>query len=234
MSSLTIERDPPLRRVRLDTGPMNVLGVEAARALKDAVTPDPEAPVLVLSGRGDALCAGLDNATLAAGDIAREELLAAMGELLVAALRSPTRIVAACAGHAVAAGAMLLLVADVRIGARGSYRLGFTEPRLGMPLPELPAVLARMRLDRRRVHELTVLGRTVGPEEAAAVGFLDDLVEGSELGGVAHDRARALAALSEDAYRGSLRSVWGREIERIAELVGQQLARRDAARAGVA
>ena len=64
-----------------------------------------------------------------------------MGELLLAALTGTTRIVAVCEGHAVAAGAMLLLVADVRIGARGSYTIGFTEPRLGMPLPELPAVL---------------------------------------------------------------------------------------------
>ena len=37
------------------------------------------------------------------------------------------------------------------------------------------ALLARERLDRRRLHELTVLGRTVGPEGAAPVGFLDRL-----------------------------------------------------------
>jgi len=234
MGGLSVRREPPLRRVHLDTGPMNVLRVETVQALKDALSPDAEAPVLVLSGRADAFCAGLDDATLAKGGLAREELLAEMGELLVAALTSPTRIVAACDGHAVAAGAMLLLVADVRIGARGSYTVGFTEPRLGMPLPELPAVLARTRLDRRRVHELTVLGRTVGPEEALAAGFLDGLVSRDELEATALDRARQVADLSDGAYEGSLESVWGQEIGRITALVSQQVARRDAARESAA
>jgi enoyl-CoA hydratase len=210
-----------------------VLGVEAARALTDALAPDPEAPMVVLGGRGDAFCAGLDGAILARGGLEREELLAAMGELLLAALSGPTRIVVACGGHAVAAGAMLLLVADLRLGAQGSYRIGFTEPRLGMPLPELPAVLARTRLDRRRLHELTVLGHTVGPEEAAAAGFLDGLVEGDDLEAAALDRGRQISELSEAAYRGTLASVWRPEIERITALVSEQIARRDAARARI-
>jgi enoyl-CoA hydratase len=76
------------------------------------------------------------------GERNRESLLAAMGELLHEVLRGPTRVVALCEGHAVAAGAMLLLVSDHRIGTPGDYQIGFTEPRLGMPLPELPALLA--------------------------------------------------------------------------------------------
>ncbi len=113
-----------------------------------------------------------------------------MGELLLAALDGPTRIVAACEGHAVAAGAMLLLVADVRIGAHGCYKIGFTEPRFGMPLLELPALLARERLDRRRLHASTVLGVTVGPQEAVAVGFLDEVVDPADLHSAALERAR--------------------------------------------
>ncbi len=229
MDLLKLERDAPFRRARLDTGPKNVLGLEAVRALKQAVAPDPEAPVLVLSGRADAFCAGLDAAVLAVGRLEREELLAEMGELLLAAWSGPTRIVAICEGHAVAAGAMLLLVADIRIGTRGSYRIGFTEPRLGMPLPELPSVLARARLDRRRLHEMTVLGNTPGPEEAAVVGFLDELVESDDLEATALERARQLSKLSEAAYQGTLTSVFGTEIARVEALVAEQTARRDAA-----
>jgi len=211
-----------------------VLGIEAIRALTDTMASDPDAPVLVLSGRHDAFCAGLDGAVLARGGLEREELLAAMAQLLLAALSGPTRIVVACEGHAVAAGAMLLLVADLRIGAQGSYRIGFTEPRLGMPLPELPAVLARTRLDRRRLHELTVLGRTLGPEEAVAAGFLDGLMEPHHLETAALDRGRQMAELSDAAYRGTLASVWRPEIERITALVSEQMTRLDAARAGTA
>lgn len=215
MGLVDCETRPPVRLVRLDAGKRNVLTLEAVEALRDVLAPDPEAPVVVLSGRADGFCAGLDNRTLAAGAKERDGLLAAMGALLYEALAGPTRIVAVCEGHAVAAGAMLLLVSDIRLGAPGAYKIGFTEPGLGMPLPELPALLARMRLDRRRLHELAALGRVVGPEEAAAVGFLDELVVGEDLEQAALTRAQMLARLTDAAYRGSLRAVWGSALERI-------------------
>jgi enoyl-CoA hydratase len=231
MSLVVVDRQPPLRHVTLDTGRRNVLTPEAVRALRAALAPDDEAPVVVLRGRRDAFCAGLDNATLAAGEVERESLLAEMGELLLEALRGPTRIVAVCEGHAVAAGAMLLLVSDVRIGVGGDHRIGFTEPGLGMPLPELPALLARERLDRRRLHELTVLGRTVGPEEAARAGFLDELASVDALEGRATEWAESLAALTDVAYQGSLEAVWGSTLARLDALVRAQTERRDRARA---
>ena len=231
MAPLSLERRPPVRRVRLDNGKRNVLTLEAVEALAEALAPDPEAPVVILSGRTDGFSAGLDNATLAASAEEREGLLAAMGELLVSILCGPTRIVAACEGHAVAAGAMLLLVSDVRLGVPGAYKLGFTEPGLGMPLPELPALLARMRLDRRRLHELGVLGRTVGPAEGAACGFLDAIVAPEDLEQAALERAQVLAALTPAAYQGSLRAVWGETLGRIEELAQAQARRSAAARA---
>jgi len=232
MTVLTIERRPPLRIVGLDDGKRNVLKLGGIQELKNAFCADADAPVVVLSGRTGAFCSGLDNSALTTDRREREEILTAMGELLLAAVAGPTRIVAVCEGHAVAAGAMLLLVADLRIGARGAYKIGFTEPRLGMPLPELPALLARQRLDRRRLHELTVLGRTVDPESATAVGFLDELVESDELQSVALERANEIAGLSEAAYGGTIASVWGPTIERMSELVEEQARRRDAVRAG--
>ncbi len=232
MSLLQIERQPPVRLVRLDTGKRNVLTLEAVEALKDAISADSEAPVVVLSGRTDGFCSGLDNASLAKGAAQREELLAAMAELLLAAIIGPTRIVVACEGHAVAAGAMLLLVADLRLGAPGSYKIGFTEPRLGMPLPKLPTLLARERLDRRRLHELTVLGRTVDPEGAVAAGFLDRLVAVDDLHAAALESAEELARLSDTAYQGTIASVWGSAIDQIRALAEEQTRRRDAARVG--
>ena len=218
MSLVTIDHRPPVRHVHLDTGPRNVLGIEAVRALAGALEPEPDAPVVVLTGREDGFCAGLDNATLAAGPPESDELLTTMGELLLSVLESPTRVVAVCRGHAVAAGAMLLLVADVRLASPGSYKVGFTEPGLGMPLPALPALLGRMRLDRRRLHELTALGRVVTPEDAVAAGFLDELVEG-DITEVAMERARPLAALTDRAYAGSVASVWRPELERLGKIV---------------
>ncbi len=230
MDCVSIDRQPPLRMVRLDNGKRNIMTLEAVEALAKAIEPDDEAPVVVLSGRTDGFCAGLDNKTLAGPAVAREELLARMGQLLSSALRGPTRIVAACEGHAVAAGAMLLLVSDLRLGVPGDYKVGFTEPRMGMPLPELPALLAHQRLDRRRLHELGVLGRIVGPEEAAEAGFLDRLVGGGSLMDDAMAVGREIAGLSDGAYRGSLKAVWGDSLARIEELAQAQVKRSEAAR----
>ena len=219
MTSVTVDHEPPVRHVRLDSGPRNVLGIGDVEALAAALAPDRTAPVVVLEGREDGFCAGLDTAVLTAGGSEREALLSAMGELLLTVLEGPTRVVAVCRGHAVAAGAMLLLVADVRLGCPGPYKVGFTEPALGMPLPELPALLARMRLDRRRVHELTALGRVLGPDEACAAGFLDDVVNGADLASVAVERAGPLAALTDAAYTGSVSSVWRPELIRLREIM---------------
>jgi enoyl-CoA hydratase len=231
MSVLSIDEQPPLRFVRLDTGRKNALTLDAIQELAEAFGPDEESPVVVLSGRPGAFCVGLDNATLAKGEAEREEILAAMGELLFAIVSGPTRLVAVCEGHAVAGGAMLLLVADLRIGTRGNYKIGFTEPAMGMPLPSLPAILARERLDRRRLHAVTVLGRTVGPDEAVSAGFLDEVVETEEmLRETTHRRAIEIAALTERAYRGTLESVWGAALEAMRESVEAQSRRRDATR----
>ena len=207
-----------------------MLSLEAIRSLRSAISFDPEAPVVALFGRSDGFSVGLDNRVLAGSAFERERLLAAMGDFLCEALAGSTRIVAACEGHAVAAGAMLLLVSDLRVGAKATYKIGFTEPGLGMPLPALPALLARMRLDRRRLHEAAVLGRVTGPEAAAEAGFFDQVVAPEDLEQVVLDRAESLADLSEEAYRGSLRSTWGAEIERLSTLAAEQTERAAAAR----
>ena len=134
--------------------------------------PDAEAPVVVLSGRDESFCAGLDLATLGKGGVEAQELLVEMGELLLTIYGGRTRLVAACRGHAVAAGAMLLLVADHRVGAAGDYMIGFSELTRGMPLPELPVLLARERLTPRHLQASALLGRLTGPDVAREAGRL--------------------------------------------------------------
>ncbi len=205
---------------------MNLLDTATLRELRSLLTEeDEEAPAVVLSGRDDALSAGLDMKILAAGGGAGEDLFLAMGELLADVYASPTRLVVACRGHAVAAGAMLLLVADVRVGATGRYKIGFSEIAQGMRLPELPVLLARDRLDRRHFLEATLLGRLVDPEAAVEYGFLDEVVPEAELDATAEARAGELAQLSNEAYAGTLGPVRGATLHRMQELLELQRSR---------
>ncbi len=157
---------------------------------------------VILRGKANGpFCVGLDNATLAAGEAAAAGLLTGMGKLLVAMFRSRLRIVAQVEGHAVAAGAMLLLVSDLRIGAPGDYRIGFSEVAIGMPLPGLPLALASHRLDARLVTRATALAELMDPDAAQRAGFLDEITE--DAGTVAEAAAQRLAAIDDEAYHAT-------------------------------
>ena len=68
-------------------------------------------------------------------------------------------VVVACPGHAVAAGALLMLGADDRIGARGAFRIGLIETQIGMVLPRWAVELARGAPVGRHFQQATVGAR---------------------------------------------------------------------------
>lgn len=221
---LQIDREPPVFRIRISTGKMNLLDTETVRetrrAIEEAVD-ETEIRTLILCGGPDAFSAGLDNNVLRKNPVAAEELLLEMGRLLADLYGCPVPVVAACAGHAVAAGAMLLLVSDYRIGSEGSYKIGFSEVSNGLPLPAVPLALAQDRLARPMLHRSTVLGQLWMPDEALEVGFLDEVTDPEELDAKATAVALELADLPGDAYvgtavaaRASTLAILEREIEK--------------------
>ncbi len=152
MGSVTVESLGDVVVLRLDTGKVNVLSTATLRELRARVREAASSSgvqALVLVGREGAFSAGLDLGVLAQGGNAAQELFVELGELLVELYGNRLRVVAACTGHAVAAGAMLLLVSEVRIGAEGAFQIGFSEVARGLPVPEIPVLLARDRLTPR-------------------------------------------------------------------------------------
>ncbi len=222
MMSVSCEEFGAVRCLTLDSGKMNLLGLESVRQLRkeiDRAGEDGAIEVLVLFAKGRVFSAGLDMNEIARGGKPAQELLVEMGELLVGIYSSRLRIVTACAGHTVAAGAMLLLVADRRLGAEGDYRVGFSELSQGITLPELPIVLARDRLDPRRLQDSTMLGRTWTPSEALEVGFLDRVVSEQELRTAARLEAETLATLDGPAYAKSITAVRGASLAKMRALL---------------
>ena len=209
-------------KFRLVAGEMNVLRLETVRTLKAyfrEAEADPAVDAVVLLGGEKAFSSGLDSAVLYSGGRSADELVLEMGELLYDMYRSKLRIVAGCSGHAVAAGAMLLLVSDLRYGAKGDYRIGFSEVVHGLPLPELPVLLAGDRLGRRYLQSATVLGRLCRPSTAVSVGFLDRVVSAEALEETAMEAARSLTDLDSEAYGGSVEAVRGATLRRMQEVL---------------
>jgi enoyl-CoA hydratase len=203
-ASITAEQDDRILRLSVDDGGRNVFTLPLARELHDrirAAEADSAITTLVLEGNGRALSVGLDTGTVLAGGAEADALLGTMGEILRLLYLSRLRSVVIASGHAVAAGAMLLLVADTRIGIAPGGRVGLSEVGVGLPVPAATQQLVRDRIAVPYQYESTALARLHDYETARRIGFLDALVATrEEASTLATEEGTRLAALDEQAY----------------------------------
>lgn len=188
--------------VRFDDGKANVLShtaIEALDAALDRATADADAVCIV--GRDGRLCAGFDLSVMSAGPDAARDLVARGADLLLRIYVHPQPVVVAATGHALAAGALLLLACDVRIGADVPAKIGLNELAIGMPLPMFALELAQARLERTEFVRSTLGAEIHDPHRAVEVGYLDRVVPAGECEPAALAEARRLGDYSSSAYR---------------------------------
>jgi enoyl-CoA hydratase len=208
--------------VRLDDGKVNALSpavvAELGAALERA---EREAGAFLVLGREGVLSAGFDLKTMRAGPDEARSLVGAGAELFLRLLDSPLPVVVACPGHALAAGALLLLAADFRVGASGDARLGLNEVAIGLTLPLFATEIARLRIDPRFFPRAAIQAEIFAPPGALEAGFLDRVVPGAELEAAARAEAARLAALPQPAFRHTKRRGFGATVAAIrASLAG--------------
>jgi enoyl-CoA hydratase len=208
----------------IDNGKANALapdviaGLGAALSSAEDAGPE-EVGALVISGTPGMLTGGFDLEVMRSGPEAAGKLVTDGGELFARIYGSPVPVVVACTGHAIAAGSLLLLSADARIGARGAFRIGLIETQLGMVLPRWAVELAQERLSKRHLQDATVGARIYDPDGAADAGFLDTVVAPEALAEAAEAEARRFAELPRDAYRGQVRMCRGDRLGRLADAI---------------
>jgi enoyl-CoA hydratase len=155
----------------------------------------------VLAGRPGVFSAGFDLGVLGEGGPGADALVRRGRDLLVRLYSSPVPVVAACTGHAVALGGVVLLACDYRVGATGDVRIGLNEVAIGRPMPPLLLRLAEQRLNAARRTEAVLLARIWTPHEAVDVGFTDEVVAPDEVVPTALSRAQDLGTrLQPDAF----------------------------------
>jgi enoyl-CoA hydratase len=174
-----------------------------------------EANAVVLAGRPERFCAGFDLRVMMSSPEAAKALLLAGSDLLMRLYGSKLPIVAACTGHALAGGALVLLTADVRVGATGAFRLGLNEVSIGLPVPILAMELARDRLAPLELGRATLGAQIYSPEEAARAGYLDEVVPAGDVMGRAKEHAARLGAASRMAYSATKSRLRGKTIAHI-------------------
>ena len=188
--------------IQLDDGRANSLSPEVLAAVDEKLAlAEKEAGAVVLVGRERRFCAGFDLATMGSGPEAANAMVLAGAELLLRMAELPIPVVAACTGHAIAAGALLLLASDLRVGSRGEFKIGLNEVTLGMTLPIFALELARERLSKRHYARATLMAKIYTPSQAVDAGYLDQLTEPAAVLETARGEATRLAELKQPAFR---------------------------------
>ena len=211
--TLTIEQRGLVRIVTMDDGKANAFSLEVIndlRGLLREAEADDETRSLVIAGREGRFSGGFDLSAMRAGDVdAVVELVAAGGALVADLYASPLTVVAAATGHAVAAGALVLLGCDHRVGVDGPVKIGLNEVAIGMVLPPWALIIARDRLSKRYFHSSTTNARLFDGRTAVDAGFLDEVVAAESVVERAIEKATELSALVPAAYTRTVEVVRG-------------------------
>jgi enoyl-CoA hydratase/carnithine racemase len=173
VATLTLHN--PARRNAI--GPVMVN--ELLHALGDAAE-DAAVRSIVITGSGDAFCAGGDFAQMTGGS--QENALPHKGDyadLLLAMVGSPKPIVARVNGHAMGGGLGLVAASHFAVAQRGS-KLGTPEVNVGLFPMMIMAVLQRV-VPRRRLLEMMLFGERMEADEAASLGLVNRAVDAGEL-----------------------------------------------------
>jgi enoyl-CoA hydratase len=175
----THEHQPGIGTVLITREPTNALTRQGYRELVSAaqeVSERTDIAAVIVYGGHEIFSAGDDMTELRTLDRARAETADRVRRAAIDAVAGiPKPTVAAVTGYALGAGLSLALAADWRV-CGDNARLGATEILAGL----VPGGGGCRRLVRAvgapRAKELAFSGRFVAPEEALAMGLVDELV----------------------------------------------------------
>lgn len=213
-----------IARVTIDNGKANVLSPEVVAGLGDALSRaedagEAEVGALLLTATPGMFSGGFDLKVMMSSPEAAGRLVTDGGELFARMFGSAIPVIAACTGHAIAAGVLLMMGADYRVGTRGDFKLGLIETEKGMVLPRWAVELSRERLTPRHFQQATVGARLYDPATAVEAGFLDAVVDAADLDAAAVREAQRWAAFPRGAYRGQVQMNRGELLGRLADAI---------------
>ncbi|MGH2793142.1 MAG: enoyl-CoA hydratase [Actinomycetota bacterium] len=186
------------------------------REALEAIAVDNETRVVVVTGAGDAFCAGADLEDpgmvpnidgLTVTSIARRAL--GLLEDVISAIRSMNQpVIAAINGPAIGGGFCLALACDIRVGSeRAFFRAaginnGLTASELGI------SFLLPRAIGSSRAFEIMLTGRDVDAEEAKSIGLLSNVYAREHLLEKSYALAERIMGFSRVGIEITKRMLW--------------------------
>lgn len=145
--------------------------LHAAAASKDV-------RVVVLTGAGEAFCAGLDLGSLQAMQQKTAAEMTQDAERISALFRTlyelPLPTIALVNGHAIAGGTGLATLCDFTFSVPAA-KFGYTEVKIGF-VPALVSAYLTLQVGEKRARDLLLTGRLFTAEEAFGLGLVTEVV----------------------------------------------------------
>jgi len=204
MGQVVIERHGAVVVFRLNRPPANAFDLEFAHELGAAIVPlmdASEVGALVITGTGNYFSAGLDLKRVPRyGRQEQRAMVGAANGLLTKLYACSIPVVAAVNGHAIAAGLILALACDYRVGTTAPCKLGVTEVRVGIPFPAVAMAVLQNEVAPHVARVMTLRGNNIDPQVALERGLLDELQPPERVLAAAMDIASDLAGMPREAY----------------------------------
>jgi enoyl-CoA hydratase len=208
--------------ISMDDGKANAVGYAFLDAMNAALDEaEAKAKAIVVAGRPGVFSAGFDLKVMRGatpGEVAA--LVTGGGRLALRLFACPKPTVAACTGHALAMGAILLLGFDTRIGAEGEFKIGLNETAIGMGLPAFGFDLPKARLAPAHFTPAIIQAHLYGPVGAVQAGYLDATAPADKAVTEAMEVAGRLASLPGQAYAQNKAGVRKGTIEALRATLG--------------
>ena len=199
---LTLTLDRATRGNAVD----GVMHGELARIFLDAAD-DPLSDVVVLTGAGDAFCAGGDIGWMQSLiDDGFDQVAREAQRIVFGLLDCHKPVIARVNGHAVGLGATMALLCDVVFAAEGA-RIGDPHVRVGLTAGDGGAMIWPLLVGPARAKEYLMTGDLVSAQEAERIGLVNHAVPPGELAARVDAFADRLAGGALGAISSTKRAV---------------------------
>lgn len=213
--------------ISMDDGKANAMDFvffsELGQAL-DLVEND-GARTLIITGRQGYFSGGLDVRLLTSlPPLEVNRLADTFARTMLRLFTFPIPTIAVLSGHAVAGGAMLSFVCDLRFAVEGAYRIQMNEAVIGIPLPTWMLMIGSAVIPAQWLSETFLHGRAYVPEEAVERGLIHGLIRnGDDPIANAKTRTEYLKGVNLQAYKTSKTRLRHADVQQVLELLKDEL-----------